>query len=251
MMIRPVLVFSFLLSVSAAACASAAPMARAEAPPAAAPGADPKVNAPFRDPALDVGTWTSRFEGESREVWRAREQLVAALGLTPGMAVADVGTGTGLFVKYLADAVGPKGRVIATDIAPAFLENVRKRATDAGLSQVETLLGDTASTNLPPASIDLAWICDVYHHFEQPGAVLASLRAALRPGGRLAIVDFHRIPGTSSDFILGHVRAGRETVVAEIEAAGFRRLPDPPASFLSDNYFLLFERAPDGAEATP
>jgi len=204
--------------------------------------ANPKVNAPFMAPDLDVKLWTDRFEGESREVYRAREALVATLALKPGMAVADIGAGTGLFVKYFADAVGPTGKVFAVDIAEPFLAQIKTRAADAGLSQVETLLGASAKTNLGPSSVDVAWVCDVYHHFEDPPTMLADIHAALRPNGRLAVVDFHRIPGVTTEFILGHVRADKATFVAEIESAGFRLAPDIDTSFLTENYLVIFER---------
>ncbi len=230
------------------ACASTTPeQATPQATPApsghtAFAGADPKLNAPFRDPAMDVNAWSSRFEGESREVYRAREAIVALLGLEAAMAVADVGTGTGLFVKYLADAVGPTGKVVATDISEKFLAHVRERAKTAGLTNVETRLGTTASAELEAASVDLIFVCDVYHHFEAPMTMLASLFSALRPKGRLVILDFHRIPGKTSEFLMNHVRAGRETVIAEVEEAGFVRLPDPPAPFLEDNYLVVFQK---------
>jgi predicted methyltransferase len=215
----------------------------AQADPATlARGADPKINAPFIDPALDVKVWSDRFEGESREVYRAREAIVAALGIAPGTVVADVGTGTGLFVKYLSEAVGPSGSVVATDISEVFLGHVKARAGRAGLANVETRLGTSADSGLSAGSVDLAFVCDVYHHFEAPTPMLASLFAALRPGGRLVILDFHRIPGKTSEFLMNHVRADRETVIAEVLGAGFLRLPDPPAPFLEDNYLIAFMR---------
>ncbi len=232
-----------LAMVLALACGTPGVDARGPAPTPT--GADPSVNAPFRDPKLDVKAWTTRFEGESREVWRAREQLIAAAGFTTGATVADIGTGSGLFIKYLADAVGPTGRVIATDISQPFLENAAKRAAEAGLANVTTVLATTHATGLAPASIDEAWICDVYHHFEDPAAMLADLRRALKAGGRLVIVDFHRIAGKSSDFIMKHVRADRETVIAEIVAAGFQQLESPPTPFLVENWFAIFERPGD------
>ncbi|MBT9557120.1 MAG: methyltransferase domain-containing protein [Myxococcales bacterium] len=222
-----------LLFTMAAACATT---------PTVPAGADPAINAPFRDAALDVKVWTDRFEGESREVYRAREAIVAAIGLEPGMVVADVGTGTGLFVKYFSERVGPTGRVVAVDIAETFLALVRERAAAAGLTNVETRLGTTDSAQIPAGSVDVAFVCDTYHHFETPTTMLASLQSALRSGGRLIIVDYHRIPGKTSEFLMGHVRANRETVISEIEAAGFVRLQGPPAPFLDENYLVVFER---------
>ena len=101
---------------------------------------------------------------------------------------------------------------------------------------------DTADdTKLPESSVDLVYICDTYHHFEHPQKVLASIRKALRPGGRLIIVDFERIEGKSPKWLLEHVRAGKDTVRSEIEAAGFRFTGEK--KFLRENYFIVFERS--------
>ena len=165
-------------------------------------GAPASLNAPFRDAALNVDTWSQRFEGESREVYRARESVVAALGLQEGQVVADVGAGTGLFVAYLAGAVGPTGQVIAVEISPAFVEHIRQRADAAGLAHVTAQLGETADVKLPPSSVDLIFLCDTYHHFEDTAGILATMRQALKPGGRLAVVDYHRIEGKTRPFLM-------------------------------------------------
>ena len=94
---------------------------------------------------------------------------------------------------------------------------------------------------LPEASIDLAFICDVYHHFEYPNASLATLHKALKPGGTLVLIDFKRIPGESSDFVMGHVRAGQEVFEAEVIAAGFEKI-DEVKGVLKENYFVKFRR---------
>jgi predicted methyltransferase len=102
------------------------------------------------------------------------------------------------------------------------------------------VLATERSVELPVRSIDVAFICDTYHHFEYPQAMLASLHAALKPGGRLAVIDYEKIPGRSSSWVMGHVRAGRETAIAEIEAAGFKMLK--AHALLRDNYFLEFQK---------
>lgn len=201
----------------------------------------PGINDKFLDPDLKVEEWTQKFEVESREIYHQRDKIVTALDLKPGMAMADIGAGTGLFTLPFAQAVGPQGQVYAVEIAKNFLEHIRARAARASAANVQTVLGTDKSVQLPEASIDLAFICDVYHHFESPQASLATLQRALKPGGTLVLIDFKRIPGVSSDFILGHVRAGQEVFEAEITAAGFEKVTQIEG-LLEENYFVKFRR---------
>lgn len=200
----------------------------------------PGANEPFERGVEDVGPWVQRFEGEDRELYARRHDIVAALRVRPGMEVADVGAGTGFFTLLAAEQAGPDGRVYAVDIVPEFLELIARRAREAGLQNVVTALGEERSVPLPPGSVDLAFVCDTYHHFEYPRSILQSLHAALRPGGELVIVDFRRIPGLSSDWAMEHVRAGAAVVTAEVEAEGFDMVDAP--QFLESNYFLRFRR---------
>ena len=216
---------------------------------AAADGARPELNSDFREPDLDVASWVERFEGESREVAAHREAIANVLRLQPGEAVADIGAGTGLFEELFARAVGPGGTVYAVDISPAFLEHLRQRAAAAGWTQVKVVACDDRSTGLPPASVDAAFLCDTYHHLEHPAETMASLFRALRPGGRLVVVDFEREPGQSRDWVLEHVRCGKAQVQAEIEAAGFRFVPGWTVKGLRENYVLRFV-VPDADEGT-
>lgn len=213
------------------------------APPAQSgePSVFPGVNDTFLSEDLDVEAFAERFEGESREVYALRETLANALELEPGDSVADIGAGTGFFLGPLASRIGHTGRIYAVDIAPRFLEHLRERAHKEGLQNVSVVHGEADSVTLPEASIDLAWVCDTYHHFEYPKATLASIYRALRPGGHLVVVDFHRIPGKTSKWMLEHVRAGQSVFRAEIEAAGFVLEAEPDVGLL-DNYMLRFRR---------
>ncbi|MCZ6791987.1 MAG: methyltransferase domain-containing protein [Planctomycetota bacterium] len=202
----------------------------------------PGINQRFLSPDLDVDWALGVFESESREIYVERQRIVEQLGLSPGSAVADVGTGTGLFLGPMARAVGPRGKVYAVDISGKLVEYVRQRVREAGLRQVEVLLSTPRSAELPPGSVELVFACDTYHHFEYPGAMLASLHRALKPGGRLVIVDFDRVPGVSRDWVLEHVRAGKEEVTREVEAAGFVLEEEVPVEGLRENYVLRFRK---------
>jgi ubiquinone/menaquinone biosynthesis C-methylase UbiE len=226
-------------------CAPSAPTPDpAPALPAAAaePAVPAGINDAFLAPDVDVARFAEVFETESREVFAQRHAIVAALELEPGMAVADVGAGTGAFLGPLAATVGPDGRVWAVDISPRFVEHLRTRAARDGLSQVRVVRATDRSAELPDGSVDVVFICDTYHHFEYPLETLASLHRALRPGGALVVVDFEREPGVSREWILDHVRAGKLTFVREIEAAGFRLEREIEGLGLKDNYVLRFRR---------
>jgi ubiquinone/menaquinone biosynthesis C-methylase UbiE len=199
----------------------------------------PGINDPFKDP--DVAKFVGTFEGESREIFTARDKVVAACDLKPGMIVADVGAGTGLYTRLFAKTVGPDGQVFAVDIAPKFLEHIRKTAREAGLRNVTPVLCNQDSADLPPNSVDLIFVCDTYHHFEFPERTLASLHRALRPGGRLIVVDFIREPGKSREWVLNHVRAGQDEVEKEITSAGFKKTGEVKDLF-KENYFVTFEK---------
>lgn len=200
----------------------------------------PGINDTFRDP--DPKEFLGKFEVESREVFARRKEIVAACQIQPGQTVADIGAGTGLFTRMFSDAVGKDGRVIAVDIAQKFLDHIEKTSREAGQRNVETLLCTADSTELPPASVDVAFICDTYHHFEFPLKTMASLHRALKPGGRVILIDFRRIEGTSTDWVMKHVRAGQEVFEAEILQAGFRKGREE-RELLKENYFVTFEKS--------
>ena len=122
-----------------------------------------------------------RFEVESREVFARRHEIVAACQIKPGQTVADIGAGTGLFTRLFSDAVGKDGRVIAVDISQKFLDHIQATSREAGQRNVDTLLATADSTELPPESVDVAFICDTYHHFEFPLKTMASLQRCLSP----------------------------------------------------------------------
>ncbi|MCA9000422.1 MAG: methyltransferase domain-containing protein [Planctomycetes bacterium] len=198
------------------------------------------INDNFLDPNLDLEVWKDRWEVESREVYAAREGLVAALGLKPGERVADVGAGTGLYMVPFSESVGSEGIVYEADISPRFIEHLEERKSAEGLRNVRVHASTETSLNLPSDSIDAAFVCDTYHHFEYHKSMLASLRNALSRGGRLMIVDFERIPGVSREWVMGHVRAGKEQVRAEIEEAGFAFDREVDLPELEENYCMVF-----------
>ena len=133
--------------------------------------------------------------------------VLVVKGMLVVMVVADVGAGTGLFTRPIAAAVGPEGKVLAVDITEKFVEHIKKTCREEGLENVRTVLSTPTSAELPPASADLVFTCDTYHHFEFPFKMLASIHQALRPEGRLIVIDRK----LASD----HARAGQETVVKD------------------------------------
>lgn len=198
----------------------------------------PGINRHFMDP--DWQQWVNTFERPGREVYDRRHAIVAASKVVPGMRVADIGAGTGLFTRLFAAAVEPGGQVYAIDISGTFIENILRTCREQGLSNVTGIVNSPTDIGLPANTIDLAFIADTYHHFEYPQQTLASIHQALRSGGRLIIIDFRRDPRISSNWVMGHVRGNKARVIGETETAGFRLVDDKP--LMRSNYFLEFSK---------
>lgn len=139
--------------------------------------------------AMDVSgaSWLDRTEREREE---APEKALKILGIQPGSIVADVGAGSGYFTVKLAALVGPAGRVYANDIQQGMLNIIRRKLERDRLTNVTLVLGTDDDPRLPPASLDLALLVDVYHELLAPQAMLQHLREALKPGGRLVLLEY-------------------------------------------------------------
>jgi SAM-dependent methyltransferase len=190
----------------------------------------------------EIQPLVNTLEAESREIYTQRAALADLLGLRPGMAVADVGAGSGFMVEEFARRVGANGKVYAVDINGKLLERIAANAKQHNLPQIQIVLTHEDSVDLPAGTVDVVFVCDTYHHFEYPQKSLAGIHRALRPGGELIIIEFHREPGQSPGWILEHVRAGQGEFTREIEAAGFTLMRREPAPFLTQNYVLRFRK---------
>jgi len=179
------------------------------------------------------------LDGPGRDQWQKPKEVIQRLSIQPGMAVADIGAGSGYFTLYFAEAVGKQGIVYAGDIAEEALELIAKRAKQRGLKNIKLIHSEETDTKLAPGSIDVAFLCDVYHEVSHPIELLKNVRTALKQSGRLAIIDFKKEP-TPHGPPLEH-RIPEEQLVKEVQLAGFRvreRL-----SILPYQYFIIFERA--------
>lgn len=157
-----------------------------------------------------------------RDAQQKPRELVAAMKLKPGMTVIDVGTGVGYMLPYLVQAVAPGGRVIAEDIFPDFLAKARAKAESEKLAGITFVLGTDRDPKLPEASADAVLVLDVYHHFDYPPKMLAAISRALKPDGKLVVVEYHKNEESmGGGFALQHIRLGRDDAIKEIEANGF------------------------------
>jgi ubiquinone/menaquinone biosynthesis C-methylase UbiE len=246
------------LVVSAAACredgertvapaeASATPRAApadGERPGAAAPAeasVKPGINDAWKSD--DIDPLVDRLESEDREIYSNRIALAKIVDAKPGSVVADVGSGTGFMTTELARAVGTDGKVYAVDINAKMLEKVDARAKSEGITNIETVQTPDTGVELPTGSVDLMFICDTYHHFEYPKSVLGTIFEVIKPGGALIVVDFDRIEGETEEWILEHVRAGKDVFSSEITAAGFELVQEHEVPGLVQNYVLRFKK---------
>lgn len=202
----------------------------------------PGINDTYLNPNLDAEAQNKGFTSENRETFAHRMEIAAAIGLKPGMSIADVGAGTGIYEPVFSKAVGPSGKVYAVDISKPLLAFIEKSMKDAGITNVTTILGADKATNLPPNSVDVVFTSDVYHHFEYPQATLADIRRALKDGGQFIVVDYDRLPGVTPPSRLEHVRTDKKTVTAEVTQAGFKAPEDVKIPGMKESFFLRFRK---------
>jgi predicted methyltransferase len=140
----------------------------------------------------DVDQWRKVFDDPARDAWQKPRELVAALGLRPGMWVADLGAGTGYFSRHLDAAVGPSGVVFAVDTEPNLVAHLRARSEQEHTTTVVPVLASRDDPRLPPHALDLVLIVDTYHHLDRRLAYLQGLATRLKAGGRVAIVEWEK-----------------------------------------------------------
>jgi ubiquinone/menaquinone biosynthesis C-methylase UbiE len=222
----------------AASGASSGDPAPGTAPvPAAPEGHEGSHDATMHHAFTDAEGWSKVFDAADRDDWQKPADVVAGLAIRPGMIVADLGAGTGYFESRLSSAVGPAGLVLAIDPEPDMVKHLGGRARKDGLGNVLPVLGLPDEPFLPRGRVDRVLIVDTYHHIDDRLAYFGRMRDALAPGGRIAVVDFHKRPlpvGPPPEHKLE-----REFVVNEMTQAGWR-LADEKTS-LPYQYFLIFE----------
>jgi ubiquinone/menaquinone biosynthesis C-methylase UbiE len=206
-------------------------------PAQVATGANARYQTPEGRQAVAAG-----LQAPEREERQKPRELVQAMGLQRGMTVADVGTGIGYMLPFLSRAVGPLGQVIAEDIFDDYLSAARVLATSQGLSNVTFVKGTDKDPSLPEGQVDEVLVLDAYHHFDYPELMLASIHKALKPNGKLVIVEYYKTPAAMPNGdAVNHIRLNKPDVIKEIEANHFR-LVSEREQIKDSQYMLLLEK---------
>jgi len=182
----------------------------------------------------DAEKWAQVFDDPKRDAWQKPHEVIQALALKPDAVVADIGSGTGYFAVRFARMV-PKGKVYGVDTESDMVKYLAERAKREGLKNVTAVAGAPGDPRLPEKA-DLIILVDVYHHIEGRERYFRSLRDALRPGGRIAIIDFTL---NSPDGPPKNARIAPERVKTELERAGYTLVQEH--TFLPNQYFLIFQ----------
>lgn len=185
-----------------------------------------------RDPKSYIGA----LEDPKRDVYQKPLEVIHALGLKPGEIIADIGAGSGYFTFHLARHVGEKGKVYAVDVSPEMVRHVNRRIRDSKTTNAVAVLADPDDPLLPDQSVNRFFICDVWHHVDNPTKYLALMKKMLKPGGEIVMIDFHK-----KELPVGppmQMKIAREDLIKKLEANGFKLTKEH--TFLPYQYFLVF-----------
>jgi ubiquinone/menaquinone biosynthesis C-methylase UbiE len=188
-------------------------------------------------PPQDVDAYIRVLEDPSRDEWQRPDQVVYNLDLKAGDEVADLGAGSGYFTIRLAKEVGPGGKVYAVDLEQKMLDYIEQRAREEQIDNIQTILADPNDPKLGSASVDMIFTCNTLHHIDKRAQYYALLLRALRPGGRLVNIDFHKRKLPVGPPV--EMKIEKRECIKEIEAAGFHLLRE--FDNLKYQYFLIFE----------
>ncbi len=205
--------------------------------------AEPLEPPPYGEEEANIEVWLDQMEVGSRELYAAREAVLAAAKIPEGAKVADIGAGTGLYSLMFAGAVGSKGVVYAVDIEPRFLKLINQRAADLDLGNVVAVLGRDEDITLPPSSVDVVFIADTYHYFDDRKAIMKTISDALVRKGRLIVLDYTLNETHKDDPRRTHVRFGKAGLVNEVKSFGFKPVEEPAVQGLTEIYMVVFEKA--------
>ena len=196
--------------------------------------------------------WIERLERPERLRGLRIDAVIGALGLKPGTVVADIGAGTGAFTVPFALAVAPAGTAYAVDIWPELLDHITRMATAAGAVTLKTVLADRDDAHLPPNSVDVAFFHDVFHNVNDRSGYLRRLRPALKPGGRIAIVEQEFDDPIAKRWDRPEDRITRDQVHDWMASVGFDFVSEfdlfqgrnnPPGSGMPERWFVVYQRA--------
>jgi len=181
----------------------------------------------------DAEKWAHVFDDPQRDAWQKPHEVIQALALKPDAVIADIGSGTGYFSARLANMV-PKGRVLGIDTEPDMVKYLAERAKREGLSNISAVRGAPDDPRLPE-KVDLVLLVDVYHHIDDRERYFRKLLGLLKPGGRIAVIDFRM---DSPDGPPKSARIAPESVKVELRSAGYVLVREH--EFLPNQYFLVF-----------
>jgi cyclopropane fatty-acyl-phospholipid synthase-like methyltransferase len=184
----------------------------------------------------DAQKWSSSFDDPERDKWQMPGRIIEALALRPADRVADIGAGTGYMAVRLSRSL-KDGMVFAVDIEPNMVKHMAERAKGAGIENLRAVIGSEDSPNLPEP-VDVVFLLNVYHHLDKRPDYFKRLRASLKPGGRVAIVDFRPDAPAGAP---KHMRLSAERITDEMKAAGYK--PAGSFDFLPRQNFLVFQPA--------
>ncbi len=186
--------------------------------------------------------WVTTLEGPRRVASMKMDEVLAKLALKPGMVVADIGAGSGLFSRPMAKAVAPSGKVYAVDIQQDLLDYIDQRDKDEHIANVQTVLGAFDDPKLPARDVDVALINDVLHHIEKRAAYLKALGSYMRPGGRIAIIEMDKNDPNTPHRNQPELLVSREEIMGWMSDAGFKLVAEHADLFPGTKWFLVFGR---------